>query len=149
MFPVPIESVDEVLRKVPELMLSKKEWRLERRLRASDVTDGLSNTFMMTEVAGAPQHWTMGRREGYEPLESAWADPRIVLEVNGFGSEDCVMQCTNDNEIFWVFRQICGWFYGVPPLREGIRDLLSGSGERVRPFAPCPLVGLKRLRHHG
>jgi prepilin-type processing-associated H-X9-DG protein len=75
---------------------------LSHHTKASKITDGLSHTMMMTEVAGRPQHWEMGLRTGrHEPLPSAWADPSAALfDIRGIATEGqkCALQCANTSE---------------------------------------------------
>ena len=68
--------------------------------RASQVTDGLSHTFMLAETAGRPYHYQRGQRfPTGEPLQSAWADPYIAFRLGGLGEGEaenrCVVQCDN------------------------------------------------------
>ena len=42
----------------------------------SEITDGTSNTLMLAEIGGRPQHWENGRNLGTDDLKfSGWADP--------------------------------------------------------------------------
>lgn len=70
--------------------------------RSSQITDGLSRTFMLTEIAGRPQHWQMGARTPVgEPLPNAWADPNAVtFEIKSIQTDrgKCVIQCGNSGE---------------------------------------------------
>ena len=44
--------------------------------KLSQITDGLSNTLMLAEISGRPQHWENGRNLGTDDLRfSGWADP--------------------------------------------------------------------------
>src|SRR5262249_49418270 len=74
MFPLPphkrIESA------VLPALLGPAVLEIKEQTRARQITDGLSRTFMMTEVAGRPQHWQAGTHTGTkEPLDCAWANP--------------------------------------------------------------------------
>jgi prepilin-type processing-associated H-X9-DG protein len=71
--------------------------------RIADVSDGLSNTFMIYEDAGRPQYWVAGTQQtpgsGTVNGNEKWADPsnRITLEV-WCGST--TINCHNANEIY-------------------------------------------------
>ena len=46
------------------------------RPKFSQITDGTSNTLMLAEISGRPQHWENGRNLGTDDLKfSGWADP--------------------------------------------------------------------------
>lgn len=77
--------------------------------RLAMILDGTSNTFLLIEDAGRPDLWNAGRLVG--PLgatNGAWSDPQQDIRVAGWlydgtggeGSGPCVMNCTNDNEIY-------------------------------------------------
>jgi prepilin-type processing-associated H-X9-DG protein len=86
-----------------------------------DITDGASNTLMITEDAGRPTHWVgtgMGPPTTHLTCGNAdvtnghvtgagWADPANDLPLHGFVGEDgltcngsCAINCTNNNEAF-------------------------------------------------
>lgn len=92
--------------------------------RLKTITDGLSRTILMNEVAGRPEHWTsegMGPRStnvqrvcgnldlsSGQVIGAAWADPNNKVPVHGLemrGGDlvchsDCPFNCTNNNESF-------------------------------------------------
>ncbi|MBX3377833.1 MAG: DUF1559 domain-containing protein [Phycisphaeraceae bacterium] len=104
MFPVPIDNVDHVRREIERILFQRSEARFRRGLRTSDILDGTSRTFMMTEVAGRPLEWShRGQIGDGKPLQGAWADPRGLLEIGGSVNDKnqlCLMQCSNNKEIF-------------------------------------------------
>ncbi|MBI2826198.1 MAG: DUF1559 domain-containing protein [Planctomycetia bacterium] len=104
MFPSPFAVESKALvNKVTPAILGPVTVEFSVRLRASDITDGLSNTIAMTEVAGRPEHWENGvRTMRNEPLESAWADPQTVADISGRDTPagKCLMQCDNAGEIY-------------------------------------------------
>lgn len=81
---------------------------LEPRTAAS-VTDGLAATVLLVEDAGRPFLWRNGLAAVGVAKNAAWADPdyEIVLSGSdglsygsGEGAGTCVMNCTNDNEVY-------------------------------------------------
>jgi prepilin-type processing-associated H-X9-DG protein len=76
---------------------------IREQTRAAQITDGLSNTFLMTEDAGRPQHWRNGVRSFVrEPLTSSWADPLINITIRDPDGKDrtCVINCDNEANIY-------------------------------------------------
>ena len=103
MFPWPIDDTKTLYAKATLLLATSETVRFSRRIKASEVTDGMSNTFLLTEVAGRPERWQNGRHSGLgEPWQSAWSDPRTVLQIDGTDgpSGKCLLQCDNENEIY-------------------------------------------------
>jgi prepilin-type processing-associated H-X9-DG protein len=77
--------------------------------RIVNIVDGTSNTFLLVEDAGRPDLWNVGRLVANNgAVNGAWADPQCDIRVAGWmndgtgaeGSGPCVMNCTNDNEIY-------------------------------------------------
>lgn len=74
--------------------------------RLTAITDGTSNTILITEDAGRVQLYALGRLigGGYAP-NGAWADYNVSFRVDGVnpatgtGSGCCVINCNNDGEI--------------------------------------------------
>lgn len=103
MFPSPIDTVQDALSKIMPILAGTGTVELARQVRAADISDGLSHTFMLTEVAGRPQRWQGGAWTGVnEPLNAAWSDPRTILQIEGVstGNRTCLLQCDNSNEIY-------------------------------------------------
>lgn len=82
--------------------------------RVADVTDGLSNTMILGEVAGRPTHWLSTGKRSLPLTAGMWADddsmsmslrgsiwppanPDDWVDV-GFGP--CPMNCSNKSELF-------------------------------------------------
>lgn len=88
------------------------------------IPDGASNTFLLAEDAGRPQHWL---RNGPGPANTnlscdnddvsggrvsgaGWADPANSIPLHGFTADGtnctgpCVINCTNNNEVFSFHR---------------------------------------------
>ena len=104
MFPSPVaQGAAAFVAQLTSIWNSKGVVHWERKTRASQVTDGLAHTFMLTESAGRPQYWQHGERiVDREPLPAAWCDPWILLRLKGTLRADgtkCVFQCGNDGEI--------------------------------------------------
>lgn len=79
MFPLPVSNADELLQKIGPVLAGPNTVLLSKGLSAADITDGLSNTLMVVEIAGRPQHWRDGYRDvAGEPLDRPWCDPRSV-----------------------------------------------------------------------
>ncbi len=77
--------------------------RFEGKIRVAQISDGMSHTFVLTEVSGRPEHWTrQGRTPAGEPLPAAWADPKTVFSISGAAGPNgtCLLQCDNHDEIF-------------------------------------------------
>jgi prepilin-type processing-associated H-X9-DG protein len=77
--------------------------------RPLQITDGLSNTFLIVECAGRPELWQVGRLiSATGGSDGGWAIPSSDIMVAGWlpdgtggqGSGPCNMNCTNNNEIY-------------------------------------------------
>jgi prepilin-type N-terminal cleavage/methylation domain-containing protein/prepilin-type processing-associated H-X9-DG protein len=78
------------------------------------VTDGLSNTLMVSEVAGLPDHWVGGRQVSPPAFKypnstipsGAWASDSKAMSLDGFDTATgttpgiCGINCTNDAELY-------------------------------------------------
>ncbi len=80
------------------------------------ITDGTSNTFLIMEAGGRPNHYMLGRDTGGSPPSNegfGWSDPDTgsgsldgcnpitgVVNTNSVapGAGNCVMNCNNDSE---------------------------------------------------
>jgi len=89
--------------------------RIDDGCSIAQVTDGLSNTLLMIEVANRPQFWRGRRLVPGSPLSNsprnhvtggAWASDLKSIVIDGFtydGSATpgpCGVNCSNDNEIY-------------------------------------------------
>ena len=85
--------------------------------RVADITDGLSNTILMTEDANRPEYWVKGQRVtrmtppfgGDGPgviTGGVWADHQKGFGIEGTSSDgltlvgECAINCTNAYEIY-------------------------------------------------
>jgi prepilin-type processing-associated H-X9-DG protein len=98
MFPLPTQK--KAIASALPAIFGQEVFRIKEQMRAAQITDGLSKTFMMTEVAGRPQRWQRGlRTELNEPLPCAWANPRgMGCLIDGVSSQ--IMQQDNHHQIY-------------------------------------------------
>jgi len=102
--------------------------------RIAQITDGTSSTFMLVEDAGRPELWRMGRRAPGGSNNGGWADPDYELALDGSdslfsgqgqGFGTCVMNCTNDNEVYSFHFGGANFLFGdgsVHFIRDTIRN---------------------------
>ena len=95
-----------------------------RPTRLAEVTDGVSNTFLVFEDVGRPRFYAPGNFSGGQlATHSEWSDPenRITIQVVCGGSR--VINCHNGNEIFSFHSGGANFLFGdgsVRWLREGL-----------------------------
>src|SRR5262245_15097150 len=112
--------------------------------RASDIVDGLSNTFLVFEDAGRPDKWENGwmvsNSVGYPAGNEQWADinNRITVEVICDGTR--TINCNNGNEIYSFHLNGANFLFGdgsVHFIRQDIAPLTfaalytRGGGEII------------------
>jgi prepilin-type processing-associated H-X9-DG protein len=75
--------------------------------RPADITDGMSNTILLTECAGRPQHWRTGKYfADVEITGGPWCGESNRLVIKGSTLDGasrpgpCAINCTNDHEIY-------------------------------------------------
>jgi prepilin-type processing-associated H-X9-DG protein len=75
--------------------------------RLSEVTDGASNTILITEDAGRPRRWQAGRQvPGLSVGGGAWSSSGNRIIVRGSTRDGamrpgpCAINCTNDHEVY-------------------------------------------------
>jgi prepilin-type N-terminal cleavage/methylation domain-containing protein/prepilin-type processing-associated H-X9-DG protein len=76
----------------------------KRAPSATDIQDGLSNTFMVFEDAGRPVRWEGNRQNqttgGYPATNGWWGDPANKITVEFVCRGNQVINCNNGNEIY-------------------------------------------------
>ena len=79
----------------------------EHMTRVLEITDGTSNTILLTEDAGRPQLWHAGKPvAGETALGGAWGAPVSGFYVRGSNSDGtvdwgrCAINCTNYAEVY-------------------------------------------------
>ena len=72
-----------------------------------DITDGTSNTTLLTECAGRPQRWQAGRGGPDQSIDGGpWAGFRKGIKLRGATPDGttipgpCAINCTNDFEVY-------------------------------------------------
>jgi prepilin-type N-terminal cleavage/methylation domain-containing protein len=94
-----------------------------RPTRMADVTDGLSNTFMLFEDAGRPEKWVDSRRgdpsvSPVEPISGArWADDEVEFWVHSVCGTTQMINCSNTNEIYSFHPGGAEFLYGDGSVR--------------------------------
>ncbi len=77
--------------------------------RILDIRDGTAQTVLVVEDGGRPDLWRMGRRIAGGAGHGGWSDPNVEIALDGSdtlttgqgqGFGRCVMNCTNDNEMY-------------------------------------------------
>jgi prepilin-type N-terminal cleavage/methylation domain-containing protein/prepilin-type processing-associated H-X9-DG protein len=77
------------------------------------VTDGLSNSFMLFEVAGRPDSYRSGRLEpGKTVSGSRWADDESPFWVHDMCNGSQLLNCDNNNEIYSFHPAGANFLYG-------------------------------------
>ncbi|MEJ7640464.1 MAG: DUF1559 domain-containing protein [Singulisphaera sp.] len=67
--------------------------------RIAEVTDGLSNTFVISEDAGRPGRFVAGMSRPGRATGAGWADYESEYFAHGVnGARNCHTNCDNDNE---------------------------------------------------
>ena len=72
-----------------------------------EISDGASHTILVTEGAGRPQSWQMGRLVPGDPIAGGpWATRYNRLVIKGATLDGsmrpgpCALNCTNDHEVY-------------------------------------------------
>jgi prepilin-type N-terminal cleavage/methylation domain-containing protein/prepilin-type processing-associated H-X9-DG protein len=77
--------------------------------RIADIKDGTSQTFLVVEDSGRPELWRMRHRAEGSASAGGWTDPNLEIALDGSDTlthgqgqfhGPCVMNCTNDNEVY-------------------------------------------------
>jgi prepilin-type N-terminal cleavage/methylation domain-containing protein/prepilin-type processing-associated H-X9-DG protein len=79
----------------------------------AEVTDGLSNTFMLFEVAGRPDSYRLGILEPGRTISGArWADDESPFWVQRMCNGSQLVNCSNNNEICSFHPTGANFLYG-------------------------------------
>lgn len=88
----------------PKGFLTKKDGVSNR---FADCLDGTSQTMAMTESAGKPTRWVLGRTVTGNALRGGWADHATGFDPKGYSPTDgvtspgtCVINCSNDKGVY-------------------------------------------------
>lgn len=82
------------------------------------VTDGLSNTFMLFEVAGRPNSFRGGKEEPGRTISgSRWADDESPFWVHDLCNGTQLVNCSNNNEIYSFHPAGANFLYGDGSMR--------------------------------
>src|SRR5207247_445650 len=107
--------------------------------RVQDIKDGTSVTFLVVEDSGRPELWRMGRKAAGAASAGGWADPNLEIALdgsdtlftgNGQGFGPCVMNCTNDNEVYSFHTGGANFAFAdgsVRYIRDTIRNTTFGA----------------------
>jgi prepilin-type N-terminal cleavage/methylation domain-containing protein/prepilin-type processing-associated H-X9-DG protein len=75
--------------------------------RVTDITDGTANTILLTEDAGRPRQWRMGRPGPDQTVDGGpWAGFHTGIMLAGFDPNaekrpgPCAINCTNEREVY-------------------------------------------------
>jgi prepilin-type N-terminal cleavage/methylation domain-containing protein len=87
--------------------------------RQKDITDGLSNTWMLFEDAGRPLLYVQGRLTARSSNVSGagWANDEAEFWVHDLCNGTQMMNCNNNNEIYSFHNAGCNFLYGDASVR--------------------------------
>jgi prepilin-type N-terminal cleavage/methylation domain-containing protein/prepilin-type processing-associated H-X9-DG protein len=79
--------------------------------KMTDITDGTSNTILLTEDAGRPRQWRMGQPGSDQTIDGGpWAGFWTGIVLQGSSSNGtirpgpCALNCSNDHEVYSFHR---------------------------------------------
>jgi len=89
------------------VMCGELEWPVMKvTARIEDISDGKSQTIMVTEDAGRPAAWRMGQSFPGYVKGGPWASGPNSIVLRGYNPESgqyggpCAINCTNDKEVY-------------------------------------------------
>ncbi len=78
------------------------------RVRAANIRDGASTTFLFFEVAGRPEHYAAGRpvpiADSLSITSFRWASSSLPITINETCHDHSLMNCQNSDEIYAFHR---------------------------------------------
>jgi prepilin-type processing-associated H-X9-DG protein len=101
-----------------ELVSNRKSWENVFRpgqveVKAGDVADGLSNTFLIFEDAGRPYGYEDGKPTGRETVTGArWMDDDVFYWIHDLCHGQRMQNCNNNNETYSFHLGGCNYAYG-------------------------------------
>jgi prepilin-type N-terminal cleavage/methylation domain-containing protein/prepilin-type processing-associated H-X9-DG protein len=78
----------------------------------TDITDGLSNTFMVFEDAGRPDYYEVGHFTGFPAGNEQWTDPQNKITVQVICDGRRTINCNNGNEIYSFHKGGANFLFG-------------------------------------
>ena len=106
----PTFSVDPILveqRWIPKPAAYSGVLEYNHMTRMMEITDGTSNTILLTEVAGRPKQWRAGTPGDDQKISGGpWAGYRTGIALKGSSLDGqmrpgpCAINCTNDHEVY-------------------------------------------------
>jgi prepilin-type N-terminal cleavage/methylation domain-containing protein/prepilin-type processing-associated H-X9-DG protein len=120
MFPLPSQA--KAIKSVTKALISNSVFSIKEQTRARQVTDGLSHTYMMSEIGGRPEHWERGVRTGTEePLACAWANPLSMgFGLTGNADSTEILNLDNNLQVYSFHSAGCNFLFA-----DGHVDLLT------------------------
>ena len=97
------------------LVDDREDWRgflQAEKTRITDITDGLSKTWMLFEDGGRPMGYVMGHSDGTAVNGERWADPANVFGINDTCAGSRLMNCNNKNEVYSFHPGGCNFLFG-------------------------------------
>jgi prepilin-type processing-associated H-X9-DG protein len=88
----------EVLKYLPPDITYNGVMLINAPRRISEVIDGTSNTFLMSEDAGRPIRFVKGKLVGSNVKGAAWSDFESTYTTEGWNGLPCHTNCDNDSE---------------------------------------------------
>jgi len=96
--------------------------------RVTDITDGLSQTFLVVDDAGRPLFWESGKGQGNYPAgNEKWTDPQNKITVQVICNGNQTVNCNNGNEIYSFHPGGAGVLFGDGAVRFLRQDISSAT----------------------
>jgi prepilin-type N-terminal cleavage/methylation domain-containing protein/prepilin-type processing-associated H-X9-DG protein len=99
-----------------KFVVARKNWdgllREKQITRIVDVTDGLSNTFMLCEDGGRPLSYKNRAISSGTVSGSEWASQEAAYHVHEVCNDSQLQNCSNNNETYSFHSGGCNYLYG-------------------------------------